>query len=294
MHRANNAVIMQTEQLGCIEALEEELRSSRAKMAELELKTTEQDRVIAQLVGDNLEHLQDNMRLTTHITSLSDRMGQLEHRLGQVGSVLMGMIKGAIEREGLETSSSSGSRGSAASGDDAEDLGGDEVNEDVGPSSEMRRDSLMPRETGLIAEMEREATEAGAGGWFNGNPEDVPESWSGANSDASASQDRVRTTLLTTIGGRTLPNLVRVPDNLVHPAVLTSLMEGPVRPWQCLVWAEESPPRYSRDLPLDHTSWPGGILLQIGLSLIDIDGEYRGGGVVEEVEENEGGGASID
>ena len=51
MHRVNNAVIMQTEQLGCIEALEEELRSSRAKMAELEVKTTEQDRVITQLVG---------------------------------------------------------------------------------------------------------------------------------------------------------------------------------------------------------------------------------------------------
>ena len=86
----------------------------------------------------------------------------------------------------------------------------------------------MPRETGLIVEMEREAMEAGAGGWFNGNPEEVPESWSGANSDASASQDRVQTTLLTTIGGRTLPNPVRVPDNMVHPAVLTSLMEGPV------------------------------------------------------------------
>ena len=101
-------------------------------------------------------------------------------------------------------------------------------------------------------------------------------------------------TLLTTIGGRTLPNPVRVPDNMVHPVVLTSLMEGPVRPWQCLVWAEESPPRYTRDLPLDHTSWPGGILLQVGPSLIDIDGEYRGGGVVEEVEENESEGASIE
>ena len=293
MHRTNNAVIMQTEQLGHIEALEEELHSSRAKMAELESKTMEQDRVIAQLVGDNLEHLQDNMRLTAHINSSLDCMAQLEHRLGQVRSVLMGMIEGAIEREGLEMSSSSGSQGSAASGDDGEGLGGDVVNEDVGPS-EMRRDSLMPQETGLIAEMEREATEAGVGGWFNRNPEDVPESWSGANSDASASQDQVRTTLLTTIGGRTLPNLVRVPDNMVHPAVLTSLMEGPVRPWQCLVWAEESPPRYTRDLPLDHTLWPGGILLQVGPSLIDIDGEYRGGGVVEEVEENEGGGASVE
>ena len=198
MHRANNAVVMQTEQLGHIEALEEELRSSRAKMSELELKTTEQDRVIAQLVGDNLEHLQDNMRLTAHITSSSDRMVQLEHRLGQVGSVLMGMIEGQMERE-LE---SSDSEGLGASGDDQDDRVGDTVSVVAGALTEvLRRDSPMPRETGLIAEMEREATEAGAGGWYNGNPEEVPESWSGANSDASASQDRVGMTLLTTIGG---------------------------------------------------------------------------------------------
>ena len=81
---------------------------------------------------------------------------------------------------------------------------------------------------------------------------------------------------------------------MVHPAVLTSLMEGPVQPWQCLVWAEESPPHYSWDLPLEHTSRPGGILLQVGPSLINIDGEYRGGGVVEGVEENEGEDASIE
>ena len=189
MHHANNVVIMQTEQLGRIEALEEELRSLRVKMAELELKTTEQDRVIAQLVGDNLEHLQDNMRLTAHITSSSDCMGQLEHRLGQVGSVLMGMIEGQMEGA---TSEASGSEGSAASGGGGDNWVGDAVRLVAGALGEvMRRDSLMPRETGLIAEMEREAEEAGAGGWFNGNPEDVPESWSGANSDASASQDRV-------------------------------------------------------------------------------------------------------
>ena len=72
MHRVNNAVIMQTEQLGQIEALEEELCSSRAKMTEMEQKMMEQDHVIAQLVGDNLDHLQDNMRLTTHINSLQE------------------------------------------------------------------------------------------------------------------------------------------------------------------------------------------------------------------------------
>ena len=189
---------------------------------------------------------------------------------------------------------SSGNGGSDASGDDQDDQVSEGIALVGGALREvMRRDSPIPPTSGLIASMERDAEEAGLGGWFNGNPEDVPESWSGANSDASASQDRVGTTLLTTIGGRTLPNLVRVPDNITHPAVLTSLMEGPIRPWQCLVWSEESPPQYSRDLPLDHTSRPGGILLQVGPSLIDVDGEYRGGGVGEEVEGNESGDASI-
>ena len=161
MHCVNNAVVMQTEQLGRIKALEEELRSLRVKMAELELKTTEQDRVIAQLVGDNLEHLQDNMRLTAHITSSLDRMGQLEHRLGQVGSVLMGMIEGQM----AGTSRSLGSGGSDASGNNQDDQVGEGVREVAGALREvMRTDSLMPWETGLIVEMEREAEEAGAGG----------------------------------------------------------------------------------------------------------------------------------
>ena len=90
-----------------------------------------------------------------------------------------------------------------ASGDDQDDQDGGAGNMDTGASTEesMRRDSLMPREGGLIAEMEREVMEAGAGGWFNGDPEEVPESWSGHNSVMSASQDQVGTTLLTTIGG---------------------------------------------------------------------------------------------
>ena len=298
MHRSNNAVIMQTEQLGRIEALEEELRSSKGKVADLEQKMMEQDRIIAQLVGDNLDHLQDNMCLTAHINSSTERMAQMEHRLGQVGSVVMGFLEGRmeglLEEEGT-TLELLGSGGLGASGDDQDNQDSAGIGLVAGALQEvMRRDSPIPVETGLIAQMERDAEEAGLGGWYNGNPEDVPESWSGANSDASASQDRVGTTLLTTIGGRTLPNPVRVPDNIVHPAVLMSLMEGPIRPWQCLVWSDVSPPRYSWDLPDDHTSRPGGVLLQVGLSLIDIDGEYRGGGVVEEVEGNEGGGASVE
>ena len=258
MHRSNNAVIMQTEQLGRIEALEEELRSLRGKVANLEQKMMEQDQVIAQLVGDNLDHLQDNMRLTAHINSSTERMAQMEHRLGQVGSVVMGFLEGRMEGLLEETSGLSGSGGSDASGDDQDGQVSAGIGLVAGALMEVvRGDSPMPLTSGLIASMERDAEEAGLGGWFNGNPEDVLESWSGSNSGASASQDQVGTTLLTTIGGRTLPNLVRVPDNIVHPAVLTSLMEGPIRPWQCLVWSDESPPRYSRDLPVSSVDLVG-------------------------------------
>ena len=210
MHRSNNAVIMQTEQLSWIKVLEEELCSSKAKMVEMEQKMTEQDRVIAQLVGDNMDHLQDNMQLTAHINSLNERLSQMEHRLGQVGAVVMGFLEGRLEslkeerEEGTtESSSSLGAGTLGASGDSPVIQGGDEDNVVVGasPRESMRPDSLMPREEGIIAQMEREAEEAGLWGWFNGNPEDVPESWSGANSNVSANQDRVWTTLLTTIGG---------------------------------------------------------------------------------------------
>ena len=184
MHRTNNAVIMQTEQLGRIEVLEEELCSSKAKMVEMEQKMTEQDHVIAQLVGDNLKHLQDNMWLTAHINSLNKRLLQMEHRLGQIGSVVMGFLEGRLEslmeeREEETTGSSSLSEVgmSGVSGDGLDDQGGDEDNAVTGVSLQesTREDSLMPREEGLITQMEREATEAGLG-WFNRNPEDVLES----------------------------------------------------------------------------------------------------------------------
>ena len=161
----------------------------------------------------------------------------MEHRLGQVGSVVMGFLEGRLEGlmeeevEGTESSLSSDRGTLDASGDGQDIPVGGEDNEVSGaslPESTRCQDSPIPLTTGLIALMERDAEEAGLGGWFNGNLEVVPESWSGSNSDASASQDRVGVTLLTTIGGRTLPNPVRVPNNMVHLAVLTSLMEGPV------------------------------------------------------------------
>ena len=95
-------------------------------------------------------------------------MAQLEHRLGQVRSVLMGMIKGAIKREGLDSLEA---RTLDASGDNQDDQGGDMDSRDAGASLEgsTRMESLMLWEGGLIVEMEREAMEAGAGRWFNGN-----------------------------------------------------------------------------------------------------------------------------
>ena len=92
---------------------------------------------------------------------------------------------------GTDTLSSLEVGTSGVSGDSPDNQGGDEDNVGAGASMEesMRRDSPMLQEGGLIAEMEREAMEAGLGGWFNGNPEDVPESWSGSNSDTLASQD---------------------------------------------------------------------------------------------------------
>ena len=160
---------------------------SEGCIQELEHKLAKQDCVVAQLVGDNLDHLQDNMWLTTHINSSSERMAQLKHRLGQVGSVLMGMIEGVIERE---EGSSSEAGMLDASGNDRDDQDGGMGSGDAGASLEgsTRVESPMPWEVGLITEMEREATEAGVGGWFNGSL-DVPESWSGHNSIMSASQD---------------------------------------------------------------------------------------------------------
>ena len=159
----NNVVVMQTEQLGQIETLKEKLLALEGWNQALEQKLEEQDHVISNLVGDNLDHLQDNMHLTTHINSSQDWMAQLEHRLGQVGSILMGMIEGVIEREGLDSSEA---RMSDASGDDWDDQGGDVGSSGAGASLErsMRVESLMPWEGGLIVEMEREAMEAGAGG----------------------------------------------------------------------------------------------------------------------------------
>ena len=71
-------------------------------------------------------------------------------------------------------------------------------------------------------------------------------------------------------------------------------MEGPIRPWQCLVWSEHSPPLYTQDLPPLHTTGPSHVLLQISPYYDDIDSEYCGGRVMGEMEENEGRDVSVE
>ena len=71
------------------------------------------------------------------------------------------------------------------------------------------------------------------------------------------------------------------------------LSKPALAPSECLVWSENDPLEYSHHLPPLHTSGPNHVLLQIGPALIDVDGEYRGG-VMEEEMENEGGDASIE
>ena len=60
------------------------------------------------------------------------------------------------------------------------------------------------------------------------------------------------------------------------------------------MWAEHSPPPYSQDLPLLHTLRLSHTLFQISLYYKDLDGKYRGGGVEEGEEGNEGGGVFVE
>ena len=55
----------------------------------------------------------------------------------------------------------------------------------------------------------------------------------------------------------------------------------------------KDPLEYSCHLPPCHTGGPSHVLLQIGPLLVDINGEYRGGMIEEEVE-NEGGDVSVE
>ena len=81
MCHANNIMVIQMSQLGQIDNLEDQVWI-------LTNKVMEQGHVITNLVSDNLEHLQDNMRLTAHINSSQTRMGNLKHQLEELGDTV--------------------------------------------------------------------------------------------------------------------------------------------------------------------------------------------------------------
>ena len=60
---------MQMSQLGQIEVLEEKVHALDGHVQDLKHKLAEQDHIIANLVGDNLNHLQNKMSLRVDITS---------------------------------------------------------------------------------------------------------------------------------------------------------------------------------------------------------------------------------
>ena len=87
-----------------------------------------------------------------------------------------------------------------------------------------------------------------------------------------------------TISRQTLPELVRVPGSITQDSVFISLMEGPIQPYQCLIWVNQGdPPAYEEDLIPSYHQRVSHTLVQIGLSHKDLDGEYMG--VVEETRE---------
>ena len=102
----------------------------------------------------------------------------MEHRLGQVRSVVMGFLEGRLEslmeeerEEGTTESSDSLEAemlGASGNRPDNQDGGEDSVVDGVFCPASMRRDSPLPREEGLIMQMEREAVEAGLGGGSTG------------------------------------------------------------------------------------------------------------------------------
>ena len=85
---------------------------------------------------------------------------------------MLGIARGALEGPSTE-GSSLGAEMSDASGNDRGDQDGGMGSGGTGvsPEGSTRVGSLMLQEGSLIVEMEREAMEAGAGRWFNRNPD---------------------------------------------------------------------------------------------------------------------------
>ena len=137
MHHANNVVIMQAKQLGRIETLEEKLHNLEGCNQGLEHKLAKQDHVIANLVGDNLNHLQDNMRLMAHINSSQTRMANLEQKLTEVGELFLVATGQSLLDQGTLDA--------GGNNKDDQDGGEDSAGTSVSTEGSMMRDSPLAK-----------------------------------------------------------------------------------------------------------------------------------------------------
>ena len=102
----------------------------------------EQDCVIANLVGNNLSHLQDNMRLMAHINSSQTRMLNLEQKLTELGELFLAVMGQSSLEQGM----------SDAGGNNKDDQGREGGSRGAGASlsGSTRLETPASREKGLM------------------------------------------------------------------------------------------------------------------------------------------------
>ena len=66
-------------------------------------------------MGDNLDHLQDNMRLTAHINSSQTRMANLEQKLTELGELFLVAMRQSSSEAGTQMLVALGVRGPGTS-----------------------------------------------------------------------------------------------------------------------------------------------------------------------------------
>ena len=91
---ANDVMAVQTSQLGQIKNLEDQVYI-------LTNKVMEQDQVITNLVSNNLDHLQANMWLTSHINSSNAKVSMLEHCLEDLEEMFLAEMGWSSSEAGI-------------------------------------------------------------------------------------------------------------------------------------------------------------------------------------------------
>ena len=152
MHHSNDIMVVQTSQLSQVKHLEDKVHVLKEKVAA-------QDDLISNLVNNNLDHLQSNMQLTTHINRSETQWSSNEIQLHSIKG--LHKLRRVYCRDTV-----SGPLMLGSGGDDKEGLYGGEDRGEGGAFilENMRLLNPALRERGLIEQMEEEAAEASLGG----------------------------------------------------------------------------------------------------------------------------------